>query len=84
MMDLLRQKKFRAALIGLIVALVAKLGIELDTQDVFAIVSPILAYIVGQGVADHGKSRAQEIVKALSVDAARDISIDSANEELLP
>ena len=48
------------------------------------VISPILAYIVGQGVADHGKSRAQEIVKALSVEDANDIAADVANEELKP
>ena len=79
---LLTSKKFVAAIIGVAVGLIAKLGIELQTQDVVAVISPILAYILGQGVADHGKSRAQEIVKALSVDDAKDIVVDAANEEL--
>ncbi len=77
---LLTSKKFIAAIVGVAVGLIAKLGIELDTDAVAIVISPILAYIVGQGVADHGKSRAQEIVKALSVEGA----IDAANEELLP
>ena len=59
---MLKSKKFIAAIVGVIIALVSKLGIELDTEAVALVVSPILAYIVGQGVADHGKERAQIIV----------------------
>lgn len=81
---LLTSKKFVAAIVGVAVALVAKLGIELDTEAVTLVVSPILAYIVGQGISDHGKSRAQEIVKALSVEDAEQTSIDAANDELTP
>lgn len=79
---LLTSKKFRAAIAGVVVALIAKLGIELDTDAVAIIISPILAYIIGQGVADHGKSRAQEIVKAFSVEGAEHEASNAANEEL--
>ena len=81
---LLTSKKFVAAIVGVIVGLVAKLGVELDTDATALVISPILAYIVGQGVADHGKSRAQEIVKALSVEDASDVAADAADEELSP
>lgn len=79
---LLTSKKFIAAIVGVAVGLIAKLGIQLDTDAVALVISPILAYIVGQGVADHGKSRAQEIVKALSDDDSEDLAAEAANEEL--
>lgn len=56
--NLLGSKKFIAAVIGLIVALAAEFGLELDTEAIMAIVSPIIAYILGQGVADIGKEKA--------------------------
>lgn len=81
---LLTSKKFVAAVIGVAVGLIAKLGIELDTDAVVIVVSPILAYIVGQGVADHGKSRAQEIVRALSAESLEEVGDDVIDEELSP
>lgn len=80
---LLTSKKFIAAVIGVAVGFIAKLGIELDTDAVALIISPILAYIVGQGVADHGKSRAIEIVKALSKESAKDEADSAADMELI-
>lgn len=56
--DLLNSKKFIAMLAGVIVAFVAKLGIQMDTEAVLTILSPIMTYIVGQGIADHGKAAA--------------------------
>lgn len=81
---LFSSKKFVAALVGVAVALLAKIGIELDTQDVAAVVSPIIAYIIGQGITDVGKSRAQEIVKAMDAGDAEEVSVDAANQELTP
>ena len=48
-------KKFVAAIAGAIVALVAKLGVEMETESVMAVITPILAFVVGQGIADAGK-----------------------------
>ena len=56
--NLLGSKKFIAAVIGLVVALAAEVGLELDTEAIMTIVSPIIAYILGQGVADIGKEKA--------------------------
>lgn len=49
---LLSSKKFVMAVIGMIAVGVGKLGFELDTDAVMAIVSPLIAAIVGQGIAD--------------------------------
>lgn len=61
-MDLLRSlftsKKFIAALSGSIFTLVAKLGLDIDRETIAEIVTLFGLYIVGQGIADHGKERA--------------------------
>lgn len=48
-------KKFLASVVGMVVGLVAKVGIELDTDAVMAVLSPVLAFVLGQGIADAGK-----------------------------
>jgi hypothetical protein len=58
--QILTSKKALAAILGVVVGLAAKLGLALDTETLMAILSPILAYILGQGLADTGK----EAVKA--------------------
>ena len=54
---LFTSKKFVASLAGVIVGLIAQLGLDLDQQAVATILAPLMAYIVGQGIADHGKER---------------------------
>lgn len=52
-------KKFLASLAGLICSFFATWGLELPTESVMAILSPIMAYVLGQGVADIGKEKAK-------------------------
>ncbi len=54
-MDILKSKKFQATIVGLIVVLMVELIPALDEVSLTAVVTPIVAYIVGQGIADHGK-----------------------------
>ena len=56
---MIASKKAIAMIAGLLVALGAKIGLDLPVGDVTAILSPILVYIAGQGIADHGKERAK-------------------------
>lgn len=58
-MDILKSKKFQAAIVGLIMAIAGKAGLQLDDTALLTILSPILAYIAGQGLADIGKERAK-------------------------
>lgn len=53
--DLLKSKKFMASLASMLVGLAAKVELDLDVQEITAILSPAIAYILGQGIADHGK-----------------------------
>ncbi len=55
---ILKSKKAQAMIVGLILTLFHNtLGIELDPVEVGEIVALIVAYIIGQGVADVGKER---------------------------
>ncbi|MHA1942362.1 MAG: hypothetical protein ACW97P_11685 [Candidatus Hodarchaeales archaeon] len=54
-MDLLKSKKFQAALAGVIVVVVISFIPEIDETALTEIVALIIAYIVGQGLADFGK-----------------------------
>ena len=56
-MELIQSKKFQTAIIAVIVMLVGEFGFDLDANILLAIVSPFVAYIVGQGIADHGKEK---------------------------
>ncbi len=56
---LLSSKKFVAALIGALVWLGGKVGLNVDTETMAGIVGPIAAYVLGQGIADSGKEAAQ-------------------------
>lgn len=50
-------KKLSAMLAGVIVAFALRYGIDLDAGSVAAVISPILAYLIGQGIADGGKPK---------------------------
>ncbi len=56
---LLASKKFVAALIGALVWLGGKVGLDVDSTTMAGIVAPICAFVIGQGWADSGKEAAQ-------------------------
>ena len=56
--DMFGSKKAIAMIVGLIVSIAGKVGLDLPTEDLTAVLSPVLAYILGQGVADVGKEKA--------------------------
>ena len=63
--DLFQSKKALTAIATVAVGGLAHLGLNMTTADILPILSPFMAYIVGQGIADHGKERAK-IEKAQS------------------
>ncbi len=58
-MDILKSKKFQAALVSLVVVIAAKAGFDLDEAALLTIISPLLTYIAGQALADVGKEKAK-------------------------
>lgn len=54
-MDILKSKKFQAALVGVIAVVLVEFVPGLQETDLVAVLSPIIAYIIGQGLADFGK-----------------------------
>jgi hypothetical protein len=57
--DLLASKKAIAGIAGAVMILVGRLGLDIDSELVTQFVSLVVAYIVGQGIADHGKEGAK-------------------------
>lgn len=59
MMDVFRQllnsKKAIAAVAGVLIALAARVGLDLPVESTHEIIAVVVAYIVGQGLADFGK-----------------------------
>ena len=57
--DMLGSKKAIAMIVGLVVSFAGKYALQLPTEELAAVLSPVLAYILGQGVADVGKEKAR-------------------------
>jgi len=57
--DLLRSKKALMAIATMIVAAGGKLGLDLNADELLPILAPLMAYVVGQGIADSGKEAAK-------------------------
>ena len=57
--DLIKSKKALTAIAAVIIAVAAKAGWDVSTDELMPILTPLMAYIVGQGIADHGKERAK-------------------------
>ena len=57
--QMFQSKKAIAMMGGIVVALAGHIGLDLPPEAVTGILTPVLAYIVGQGVADHGKEKAR-------------------------
>lgn len=62
---LFSSKKFLALLAGILVWLIGKAGLALTEADVMPALMLIGVYIGAQGVADMGKEKVKEEVKAL-------------------
>ena len=58
-MDILKSKKFQAAVLCLVAALTGHYALGLDNETLLTILSPLWLYIIGQGLADIGKERAK-------------------------
>lgn len=56
---MLLSKKFLAMVAGLIVSFAARYGLNLSEAEVAGIVALFVAYILGQGITDSGKSAAK-------------------------
>lgn len=60
---MLASKKFVAGIAGVIVGFAAKIGWDLETDAVVALLSPLMVAITGQAVADVGKEKAKIAAK---------------------
>ena len=55
--SMLGSKKFCATVAGVVVTLAAKIGFDLPAETINQVIALIASYVIGQGVADHGKHR---------------------------
>lgn len=71
MRELLTSKKFVMAVVATIVAAAGKLGLELPTDTVALLMTPLLTYVAAQGLADYGKNAAKvdAVAKVITEDA---------------
>ena len=73
--EILTSKKVLATVSGVVVALALRLGFEVSVETVATVISPIVAYILGQGWADTGK----EAAKITGIDGIREMKYSSGN-----
>jgi hypothetical protein len=59
MFDLFKSKKFQAALVGVFVTVLVFVVPGIPEEALTAVLTPIIAYILGQGLADLGKEAAK-------------------------
>ncbi len=63
MKDILKSKKFVAACVGVVGVvlsiLLGKMGVMITDAQVVEFLAPIVGFVVGQGIADHGKEAAK-------------------------
>ena len=64
--DLFSSKKFLVMLAGIVVMIADKIGLNLDPDLVNKMLGLMGAYIIGQGIADHGKEKAKVEAAAAS------------------
>lgn len=57
--QLLSSKKFLVMLAGVFVAVLGKVGVPIDPDLTQEILAMCAAFVVGQGIADHGKEAAK-------------------------
>jgi len=57
--DLLGSKKFLVSFVAVLVWILGRFGFHIDEEALLTVLSPFYAYILAQGVADHGKEAAK-------------------------
>ena len=56
--QLLSSKKFVVALVACVVWLAGRIGFHVDAETLAGAITPLLTFVLGQGIADHGKAAA--------------------------
>lgn len=76
--SLFSSKKFLVMLAGIILAIASQLGLNIDPKLLDQILTMVSVYIVGQGIADHGKEAAKVAAAAPANDNAEAVKIAQA------
>jgi hypothetical protein len=83
-LEMLSSKKFLAAMLAIVGWFAGLLGFNVDPAQLAAGLSPLLAYIIGQGIADHGKPAAKILATAAAATQAPAASTAPAIPKPLP
>lgn len=75
--ELFKSKKFVVMLAGILLAVANRLGLNLDPGLLQEILGMLGAFIVAQGIADHGKERAKVEITAQAALTAATVSASS-------
>lgn len=65
LIDLFTSKKALATIAGVLLALTNRIGLHIDPDQLNLALGLIGAYVLGQGIADHGKAAAEVNANAL-------------------
>ena len=57
--DLFASKKFVVMLAAIVVYAAGRVGWDMKSEDAVAFITMVSSYLVGQGIADHGKEKAK-------------------------
>lgn len=57
--EILKSKKALIALLSAVVYAAGRFGLDLDRDELLGVVTPLWAYVLGQGIADAGKEAAK-------------------------
>ena len=68
--QILSSKKALALIAGAIVWALAQAGVAANPSDVLPLLGFVASYMLGQGIADHGKERAKVIAESVASEAA--------------
>ena len=71
--EMLTSKKFVTSVASLIAGFTARIGYDVPVEDVVVLIGPAISYVIAQGIADHGKSKAKiDAAVVLGAKAGRD------------
>lgn len=57
--EMLASKKALTMILSALVWVLGRFGLDLDVAEILPVVAPMWAYVLGQGLADIGKSKSQ-------------------------
>ena len=64
--QILASKKALATIVAMLVWVIGKAGFDIDSDLLYPPIATLISYVVGQGIADHGKEAAKVLAQPLA------------------